>query len=172
MACCFCNGDEEARMMKIKTILCSLVCSLTLVACGNEQQRAEIQPAKKLSNDATGVANEAWVLMNQLDQAVYANQQDTFEDIRKDLRELTNRWKVEIKMTDSVTEGKYAMCRKSMQSLDIWIRGIQENANNIAAKQADYERDKALCKDAIDHPELGNTSPKREFKQADVSNTQ
>ena len=158
--------------MKIKAIVLSVICGLSLVACGNEQQRAEIQPAKKLSNDATGVANEAWVLINQLDQAVYANDPSTFDDIRKELRELTNRWKVEIKMTDSVTEGKYAMCRKSMQSLDIWIRGIQENANNIADKQAAYERDKALCKDAIEHPELGNTSPKREFKPTDSSNTQ
>ena len=149
--------------MKIKAIVLSLMCGLSLVACGNEQQRAEIQPAKKLSNDATEVANEAWILINQLDQAVYANDASTYESTRKDLRELTNRWKVEIKMTDSVTEGKYAMCRKSMQSLDIWIRTLEENADNAATKQADYERDKALCKDAIDHPELGNTSPKREF---------
>ena len=149
--------------MKIKAIVLSLVCGLSLVACGNEERRAEIQPAKKLSNDATAVANEAWVLINQLDQAVYAKDATTYEPTRKELRELTNRWKVEIKMTDSVTEGKYAMCRKSMQSLDIWIRALEENAENSATKQADYERDKALCKDAIDHPELGNTSPKREF---------
>lgn len=157
--------------MKIKAILCGLVCGLMLVACGNEQQRAEIQPAQKLSNDATAVANEAWVLINQLDQAVYANEQSAFEDIRRELRELTNRWKVEIKMTDSVTEGKYAMCRKSMQSLDIWIRNIQEGKNNSAAKQADYERDKKLCQDAIEHPELGNTSPKREFNKPENTTT-
>lgn len=148
--------------MKIKTILLSIVCGLTLAACGNEQQRAEIQPAKKLSNDATEVANEAWVLINQLDQAIYAKEASTYEPARKQLRELTNRWKVEIKMTDAVTEGKYALCRKSMMSLDIWIRALEDNAD-ATIKQADYERDKALCKDAIDHPELGNTSPKREF---------
>jgi len=35
-----------------------------------------------------------------------------------------------------------------------------ENANSVAQKQADYERDKQQCKDAIDNPNLGNTSPK------------
>lgn len=155
--------------MKIKAMLLSLICGLTLVACGNEQQRAEIKPATKLSNDATAVANEAWVLINQLDQAVYANEKATFSDVRQELRELSNRWKVEIKMTDSVTEGKYAMCRKSMQSLDIWVRTLQDNPTGAAAKQADYERDKALCKDAIEHPELGNTSPKREFNKPETA---
>ncbi len=64
-------------------------------------------------------------------------------------------------MTDSVTEGKYALCRKALSSLDIWTREILENGSEAGQKQADYERDKAQCKGAIDHPELGNTDPKK-----------
>mgnify|MGYP006298899899 CR=1 FL=1 len=42
----------------------------------------------------------------------------------------------------------------------MWARETVENANSVAQKQADYERDKQQCKDAIDNPNLGNTSPK------------
>ena len=61
-------------------------------------------------------------------------------------------------MTDSVTEGKYALCRKALTSLDVWARETLENNSSVAQKQADYERDKQQCKEAIENPNLGNTS--------------
>ena len=82
------------------------------------------------------------------------------EKVRKPLRQLSTDWRINVKMTDSVTEGKYALCRKALTSLDTWARDVKDNASASAQKQADYERDKAQCKDAIDNPALGNTSPK------------
>ena len=64
-------------------------------------------------------------------------------------------------MTDSVTEGKYALCRKALTSLEIWARETIDQSSDVAQKKADYERDKAQCKGAIDNPELGNTDPKK-----------
>ena len=60
-------------------------------------------------------------------------------------------------MTDSVTEGKYALCRKAMTSLDTWARSTLEKDGEMQKNQAQYERDKAQCKDAIENPSLGNT---------------
>lgn len=151
-------------IVKINTasFLTILLSSTLLIACGQDNNRQqEIQPAKKLTNDASSVANEAWVLINQLDQILYAGEKENLDEVvRLPLRELSNRWKIEIKMTDSVTEGKYALCRKSLNSLDVWARSLKEGAKDIAHKQAEYERDKALCQDAIEHPELGNTPPR------------
>lgn len=145
-------------------IFAVLACAM-LAGCGKpnsseQSARPAVQPAVKLTNDATAVAQEAWVLLNQVDQIVYAGDlQNIDETVRKPLRELTLRWKTEVKMTDSVTEGKYALCRKALNSLDVWVRTLKEQKNPAQAK-ADYERDKALCKNAIEHPEMGNTSPK------------
>ncbi|TXJ10351.1 MAG: hypothetical protein E6Q25_01235 [Acinetobacter sp.] len=141
----------------VAALLCS---SLFFVACDNTQQRQEIKPAKKLSNDATAIAHEAWALINQVDALLYAGETQYIEDLRKPLRELSNRWRVEIKMTDSVTEGGYALCRKSLTSLDAWARSLNEQSHDIDRKKSEYEHDKKLCKYAIDHPEIGNTSPK------------
>ncbi|MFI7918538.1 hypothetical protein ACFMJ1_21465 [Acinetobacter baumannii] len=44
--------------------------------------------------------------------------------------------------------------------LDVWARETLENNSSVAQKQADYERDKQQCKEAIENPNLGNTSPK------------
>ena len=145
-----------SKMNLIAILLCS---SLLFSACDNTQQRQEIKPAKKLSNDATEIANEAWALINQIDALLYAGETRQIDDLRKPLRELSTRWRVEIKMTDSVTEGGYALCRKSLTSLDAWARSIKEQSRDMDRKKADYEHDKALCKHAIDHPEIGNTSP-------------
>ncbi len=73
---------------------------------------------------------------------------------------MSTDWRINVKMTDSVTEGKYALCRKALTSLDSWARDVLANANSATQKQADYERDKNQCKGAIDNPALGNTSPK------------
>ena len=35
-------------------------------------------------------------------------------------------------MTDSVTEGKYALCRKALTSLDVWARETLENNSSVA----------------------------------------
>ena len=52
-------------------------------------------------------------------------------------------------MTDSVTEGKYALCRKALTSLEIWARSTVENSSSVAQKQADYERDKQQCQEQL-----------------------
>ncbi|WP_026040200.1 MULTISPECIES: hypothetical protein [unclassified Acinetobacter] len=143
-----------------------VICStFLLAACGNSstepKEKVEIKPAPKLNNDATTYANAAWTLMNNIDSIVYNKQTaDIEEKVRKPLRQLSTDWRINVKMTDSVTEGKYALCRKALTSLDTWARDVKDNGNGSAQKQADYERDKAQCKDAIDNPALGNTSPK------------
>lgn len=154
-------------MLNRKTHLVALMlCSTVLMtACGNSNNEAEkkieIKPAPKLSNDATTYANAAWDLINQIDPIVYQKQTTEIEDkVRKPLRQLSTDWRINVKMTDSVTEGKYALCRKALTSLDTWAREVKDNPTASSQKQADYERDKAQCKDAIDNPALGNTSPK------------
>ncbi|UUM26246.1 hypothetical protein NQU59_11035 [Acinetobacter colistiniresistens] len=143
-----------------------VICStFLLAACGNSstepKEKVEIKPAPKLNNDATTYANAAWTLINNIDSIVYNKQTaDIEEKVRKPLRQLSTDWRINVKMTDSVTEGKYALCRKALTSLDTWARDVKDNGNGSAQKQADYERDKAQCKDAIDNPALGNTSPK------------
>ena len=125
-----------------------LLCSaFLLAACGNSgdepKQKVEIKPAPKL------------------DPIDYNKQTAEIEEkVRKPLRQLSTDWRINVKMTDSVTEGKYALCRKALTSLDTWARDVKDKDNVSAQKQADYERDKAQCKDAIDNPALGNTSPK------------
>lgn len=154
-------------MLNRKTHLVALMlCSTVLMtACGNSnneaEKKVEIKPAPKLSNDATTYANAAWDLINQIDPIVYQKQTTEIEEnVRKPLRQLSTDWRINVKMTDSVTEGKYALCRKALTSLDTWAREVKDNQTASTQKQADYERDKAQCKDAIDNPALGNTSPK------------
>lgn len=137
----------------------------TLQGCDNGNQntekKVEIKPAPKLTNDATVYAKKAWTLINTVEHLVYEKQLSQIDDkVRKPLRQLSTDWRINVKMTDSVTEGKYALCRKALTSLDVWARETLENNDSVAKKQADYERDKAQCKDAIDTPNLGNTSPK------------
>lgn len=154
-------------MLNRKTHLVALMlCSTVLMtACGNSnneaEKKVEIKPAPKLSNDATTYANAAWDLINQIDPIVYQKQTTEIEEnVRKPLRQLSTDWRINVKMTDSVTEGKYALCRKALTGLDTWAREVKDNPTASSQKQADYERDKAQCKDAIDNPALGNTSPK------------
>lgn len=146
-------------------LLAALMICPFLAACGNSnsesEKKVEIKPAPKLTNDATTYANAAWKLINEIDVLVYNKQvTDIEEKVRKPIRQLSTDWRINVKMTDSVTEGKYALCRKALTSLDSWARDVKDNANNSGQKQSDYERDKAQCKDAIDSPALGNTSPK------------
>lgn len=146
-------------------LLAALMICPFLAACGNSnsesEKKVEIKPAPKLTNDATTYANDAWKLINEIDVLVYNKQvTDIEEKVRKPIRQLSTDWRINVKMTDSVTEGKYALCRKALTSLDSWARDVKDNANNSGQKQSDYERDKAQCKDAIDNPALGNTSPK------------
>ena len=146
-------------------LLAALMICPFLAACGNSnsesEKKVEIKPAPKLTNDATTYANAAWKLINEIDVLVYNKQvTDIEEKVRKPIRQLSTDWRINVKMTDSVTEGKYALCRKALTSLDSWARDVKDNANNSGQKQSDYERDKAQCKDAIDTPALGNTSPK------------
>ncbi|OTG82400.1 hypothetical protein [Acinetobacter sp. ANC 4648] len=135
---------------------------LGLQACGNSssdpKDKVEIKAAPKLTNDATAYAKQAWILMNQVEPYVYRKQLNLIEDkVRKPIRKLSMDWRINVKMTDSVTEGKYALCRKALTSLDTWARANLEKGDNILPKQKAYEHDKAQCKDAIDHPALGNT---------------
>ena len=146
----------------VVTMLCG---TFLLTACGNENNQAEkkvqIKPAPKLTNDATTYAQAAWQLINEIDPIVYYKQvADIEEKVRKPVRQLSTDWRINVKMTDSVTEGKYALCRKALTTLDSWAREVKDQPQAASAKQANYERDKAQCKNAIEHPALGNTSPK------------
>ena len=150
--------------LKSRTILIvsTLLSGLLIQGCGNSstepKEKVEIKAAPKLTNDATYYAQAAWGFMNEADPFVYNKQRNLIEEkVRKPLRKLSTDWRINVKMTDSVTEGKYAMCRKALQTLDIWARGLVEQETQLVEKQTDYERDKAQCKDAIDHPSLGNT---------------
>ncbi|WP_353142929.1 hypothetical protein [Acinetobacter pragensis] len=140
--------------------------ALFLQACGKPSDQAEekvvIKPAPKLSNDATTYANEAWKFINQVDGLVYSKKIDQLEErVRKPARKLSTDWRINVKMTDSVTEGKYALCRKALTSLEIWARETISQSDTAAQKQADYERDKKQCQGAIENPDLGNTDPKK-----------
>ncbi|MFI9458319.1 hypothetical protein [Acinetobacter sp. NPDC052428] len=154
-------------MFKTRTMLTAALIStaMLLQACGNDSQstdKPEIKPAPKLSNDATAYANAAWQLINEVDPLVYNKEVDQLEtQVRQPARKLSTDWRINVKMTDSVTEGKYALCRKALTSLEIWARTTMENGNSLQQKQADYERDKLQCQNAIAHPALGNTDPKQ-----------
>ena len=146
----------------VATMLCG---TFLLTACGNENNQAEkkvqIKPAPKLTNDATVYAQKAWTLINQIDSILYKQQVSEIEEkVRKPVRQLSTDWRINVKMTDSVTEGKYALCRKALTSLDAWARELKDHSRVASQKQMAYERDKAQCKNAIEHPALGNTSPK------------
>lgn len=136
-----------------------------LQACGNnnsQEKKVEIKAAPKLTNDATTYANEAWMFINKVDPLIYANKIDQLEEqVRKPSRKLSTDWRINVKMTDSVTEGKYALCRKALTSIEIWARESIERSTSDNQKKVDYERDKAQCKNAIENPELGNTDPKK-----------
>ena len=149
---------SKTRGMLIVSLLCS---SVLLQACGNDgekTEKAEIKPAPKLTNDATTYAHEAWTFINKVDGLVYAKKLDVLEEqVRKPARKLSTDWRINVKMTDSVTEGKYALCRKALTSLDTWARSTLEKDKQMQKNQLNYERDKAQCKEAIDNPSLGNT---------------
>ena len=152
----------NVRSLLIVSLLSS---GFLLQACGNndsKDQTVEIKAAPKLTNDATTYAHAAWEFINQVDPLIYANKVDQLEEqVRKPARKLSTDWRINVKMTDSVTEGKYALCRKALTSLEIWARETIDQSSDVAQKKADYERDKAQCKGAIDNPELGNTDPKK-----------
>lgn len=159
-------ADMFALRSRVMVVISVLLSGLLLQACGQSSEQAkpkvEIKAAPKLTNDATTYANAAWTLMNQVDGLVYSKQLDVLDvQVRQPARKLSTDWRINVKMTDSVTEGKYALCRKALTSLEIWARETLEQGSSLAQKQSDYERDKQQCKDAIDHPELGNTDPKK-----------
>lgn len=159
-------ADMFALRSHVMVVISVLLSGLLLQACGQSSEQAkpkvEIKAAPKLTNDATTYANAAWTLMNQVDGLVYSKQLDVLDvQVRQPARKLSTDWRINVKMTDSVTEGKYALCRKALTSLEIWARETLEQGSSLAQKQADYERDKQQCKGAIDHPELGNTDPKK-----------
>ena len=144
----------------------NIVSSLLLQACGQSEQapeqKVEIKAAPKITNDATEYAQRAWVFINEVDGLVYNKQLDQIEaKVRHPARKLSTDWRINVKMTDSVTEGKYALCRKALTSLEVWARETLDGSSSVAQKQSDYERDKEQCRGAIDNPSLGNTDPKK-----------
>lgn len=140
--------------MQKKAII--VVVFLALIGCSQSKEKVEIKPAPKQSNDATQYAQRAWELMNHVEPYV-ENHQDLEKNVRKPIRELSTDWKINVKMGDSVTEGRYALCRKALTDLETWSRAVEDQS--IAAT---YKQDKSECHYAIEHPELGNTPPKRE----------
>ncbi|WP_244518164.1 hypothetical protein [Acinetobacter boissieri] len=149
--------------MRQITILTVVACAIALAGCNQKDEpKVVIKPAPKLTKDATQYAKESWALMTQIDNMLsnsHLNQNQIDDDIRKPLRELGNRWMINIKMGDSVAEGNFALCRKAMVSLDSVARAIQtqEDSHKIEDAKILYLRDKALCKNALDNPELGNS---------------
>ena len=158
---------EQMLKLGMKGLGCTVfLTGLLLQGCGQssheKEQSAEIKPAPKLTNDATAYAQQAWELINQVDHFVYAKDLEKLEqEVRQPARKLSTDWRINVKMTDSVTEGKYALCRKALTSLEVFARATIDSSPALADKQADYERDKSQCKNAIEHPELGNTDPKQ-----------
>ena len=153
----------ELRTLGLTAIIVS---SLLLQACGQSEQapeqKVEIKAAPKITNDATEYAQRAWVFINEVDGLVYNKQLDQIEaKVRYPARKLSTDWRINVKMTDSVTEGKYALCRKALTSLEVWARETLDGSSSVAQKQSDYERDKEQCRGAIDNPSLGNTDPKK-----------
>lgn len=153
------------RFLQIRWVAMTsvVISSIFLQACNqsDQPQKTEIKAAPKMSNDATAYANSAWLLINDVDAYVYRKQLNLIDSqVRQPIRKLSTDWRINVKMTDSVTEGKYALCRKALTSLDVWARATVDKESNLAQKQADYERDKAQCKGALEQPHLGNTSPK------------
>lgn len=143
-----------------------ILMTVGLQGCGNSSngtdEKIELKVAPKITNDATVYAQQAWVLINEVDPMLYNAQNDQITaQVREPVRKLILDWRINVKMTDSVTEGKYALCRKALNSIDSWARAMVENEGQLAVRQANYERDKAQCKIAIDKPELGNT---KEYK--------
>ncbi|MEG2443568.1 MAG: hypothetical protein RSB30_08200, partial [Acinetobacter sp.] len=142
----------ELRTLGLTAIIVS---SLLLQACGQSEQapeqKVEIKAAPKITNDATEYAQRAWVFINEVDGLVYNKQLDQIEaKVRHPARKLSTDWRINVKMTDSVTEGKYALCRKALTSLEVWARETLDGSSSVAQKQSDYERDKAQCRGAID----------------------
>lgn len=152
----------NAQRLTVGILLLSV---LGLSACRQQDSSTaavEIKAAPKLTNDATTYAHAAWEFVNEVDGLVYAKDVAKLESqVRQPARKLSTEWRIHVKMTDSVTEGKYALCRKALTSLDIWARTVIDSSSSATAKQADYERDKAQCQNAIAHPEYGNTDPKQ-----------
>lgn len=143
-------------------IFCVLLVSSVLQGCGqssNEpEKKVEIKTAPKIDNDATVYAKKAWDLINQVDPILYQHQVDQIQSkVRSPVRQLVLDWRINVKMTDSVTEGKYALCRKALTTIDAWARAIVEDERQLEQRRTAYERDKAQCKTAIENPELGNT---------------
>lgn len=145
--------------------VCTVLASAwVLQGCGNSsngtEQKVEIKAAPKITNDATVYAQKAWDLINQVDPILYQNQTDKIaKSVREPVRQLTLDWRINVKMTDSVTEGKYALCRKALTSIDSWARAIVEDEGQLPLRQSNYEADKAKCQGALAKPELGNTKP-------------
>lgn len=164
------------RILSISLCTCMM---MSLVACGGSQPKTssettvsteqapteekKIKKAPKLSPDATAHAQRAWAFIQEAD-VLLANNPSTEQleqQIRQPIRQIKEAWLTQVKMNDAVTEGKYALCRKTLDSMDILAREMLQQGKNIEKKRQDYQRDKALCQDAIEHPELGNTDPKK-----------
>lgn len=152
----------RALKFRFAVVTAAVASILALQGCSKPnngpEKKVEIQAAPNITNDATVYAQNAWQLINQVDPILYQHQDALIAtQVREPVRKLTLDWRINVKMTDSVTEGKYALCRKALTSLDSWARAVLENEGQLPQRQATYERDKAQCKGAIEHPELGNT---------------
>lgn len=150
-------------VIKRQLVILAVACTVALSGCNQQDEpKVVIKPAPKLTKDATQYAKESWALMSKVEIKLFnphLNQKQIDEEIRKPLRELGNRWMINVKMGDSVAEGNFAFCRKAIVSLDSVARAIQaqEDSQKLQETKALYTRDKTLCKNALDNPELGNS---------------
>lgn len=163
------NIKQYMPIKKKQNMFIFLLLTLTICLAGcdtqntsSSQEKKSLQPAVKLSPDATTHAQQAWIFINQVEPLLEQKQLDVLEtQVRQPINQLRIDWQTQVKMTDAVTEGKYALCRKTLNSMDIWARELLQNGTQVDKKREDYLRDKALCQNAIENPELGNTDPKR-----------
>lgn len=163
-------------MLRPVSLVACIFTLMILTACGGSQpqtadqlssnasttEEKKIKKAPKLSPDATAHAQRAWNFIQAAEPMLLSNpSKEVLErDIRQPIRQIKEAWLTQVKMNDAVTEGKYALCRKTLDSMDILAREMLQNGK-IEKKLKDYQRDKELCRDAIEHPELGNTDPKK-----------
>ena len=70
-------------------------------------------------------ANAAWTLINEMDPIVYNKQVSEIEEKVRNLCQLSTDWRINVKMTDSVTEAN-TLCRKALTSLNTWARDVKD----------------------------------------------
>ncbi|OLO13316.1 hypothetical protein BUV99_13350, partial [Corynebacterium diphtheriae] len=71
--------------------------------------RSTVENSSSVAQKQADYANAAWQFMNEVDPLVYNKEMEQIDaQVRQPARKLSTDWRINVKMTDSVTEGKYA----------------------------------------------------------------